>query len=276
MRGRGRWARNCGAQNCGEAPSPSLASLTPPLPARGERSHTKSFSRRECAPELCQQRRVRKRNKQIRKGGEAPKGACQPLPCLPARQRAIADRAHSRHPSAFRGALAFRRSAAALAPASERQDSAQAALHASGRMQALPAPSIALKRGTSRSGPNAGGHSSLHLRKLRTLVCDARTARERGYKPRPQEPHSLRDQVCLEITSLYDERDGARLLSSRRQSQRVSICAGESVGFVPRVFSARARHALDFWRCRQFHSRPVGASQRRSPHQRSNTRDFVN
>ena len=96
----------------------------------------------------------------------------------------------SRHGSApYRGALAFRRFAAALAPASERQNSAQAALHASGRMRALPAPSFALKRGTSHPGHHAGGD-------------DARTARERGYKPRPQEPHSLHDQVCLETTSL--------------------------------------------------------------------------
>jgi len=52
---------------------------------------------------------------------------------------------------------------------------------------------IALKRSTSRAGRSAGGD-------------DAWTARERGYKPRPQEPHSLRNQVCLEITPL-DERD---------------------------------------------------------------------
>jgi hypothetical protein len=75
----------------------------------------------------------------------------------------------------------------------ERCDPIQAALHASERMRALPAPSFALKRGTSRTGHNAGGD-------------DARTARERGYKPRPQEPHSLHVQVCLENTP-FDERD---------------------------------------------------------------------
>src|SRR5579863_9830593 len=37
MRGPHRRPRNCGARNCGEAPSPSFASLTRPLPARGER-----------------------------------------------------------------------------------------------------------------------------------------------------------------------------------------------------------------------------------------------
>ena len=92
-----------------------------------------------------------------------------------------------------RGALAFRRLAAALIAATKRFDSAQAALHAIERMRVLPTPSIALKQSTLRAGLHAGGD-------------DARTARERGYKPRPQEPHSLRGQVCLEITSL-DERD---------------------------------------------------------------------
>ena len=58
--------------------------------------------------------------------------------------------------------------------------------------QALPALSTAFKRSTPRAGRSAGGN-------------EARTARERGYKPRPQEPHSLRGQVCLEITSLTSE-----------------------------------------------------------------------
>jgi hypothetical protein len=76
------------------------------------------------------------------------------------------------------GPLAFRRSDAALAPASERQDSAQAALHASERERVLPAPSFALKPSTWHPGRDAGG-------------VDTGAARERGYKPRPQEPHSL-------------------------------------------------------------------------------------
>ncbi len=84
---------------------------------------------------------------------------------------------HGRGSAPNRGALAFRRSTAALVAATERCDSAQAVLHATERTQALPAPSAALKRSTPRAGRNAGG-------------SDARTARERGYKPRPQEPHS--------------------------------------------------------------------------------------
>jgi hypothetical protein len=74
--------------------------------------------------------------------------------------------------------LAFRRSTAALAKATERFGSARAALHAKERTRALPAPSITLKRSTPRPGRSAGG-------------VDARAARERGYEPRPQEPHPL-------------------------------------------------------------------------------------
>ena len=59
---------------------------------------------------------------------------------------------------------------AALAGASERSSSAQAALHATKRTRALPAPSIALKPGTWRPGRHAGR-------------VDARTARERVTSP---------------------------------------------------------------------------------------------
>ena len=59
--------------------------------------------------------------------------------------------------------------------------------------RALPAPSIALKRSTPRPGRSAGG-------------VDARAARGRGYKPRPQEPHSLhRSAVAGDVPSI--ERD---------------------------------------------------------------------
>ena len=80
--------------------------------------------------------------------------------------------------AAVEGPLAFRRSTAALAKATERFGSARAALHAKERTRALPAPSITLKRSTPRPGRSAGG-------------VDARAARERGYEPRPQEPHPL-------------------------------------------------------------------------------------
>jgi len=77
----------------------------------------------------------------------------------------------------YRSPLAFRRSAAALVAASKRRNSAQAALHASGGRGHYPRhQTIALKRSTSRAGRNAGG-------------VDARTARERSDKLRPQEPH---------------------------------------------------------------------------------------
>ena len=82
-----------------------------------------------------------------------------------------------------RGPLAFRRSTAALAKATERFGSAQAALHANERTRALPAPPIALKRSTPRPGHSAGGD-------------DARAARERSCELRPQEPHPLHQTVA--------------------------------------------------------------------------------
>jgi hypothetical protein len=113
-------------------------------------------------------------------GSGAPKGACVSGRAL----RGAAARSLS-PPSPVcegrvgrGGALTFRRSTVALVAATERFDSAQAVLRAKERTQALSAPSIALKRSTPRAGRHAGGN-------------DARTARERGYKPRPQEPHPL-------------------------------------------------------------------------------------
>jgi hypothetical protein len=63
--------------------------------------------------------------------------------------------------------LASRRSAAALAKATERFGSAQAALHAKERAPALPAPSIALKRSTPHPGRSAGGDDAQAARGLR-------------------------------------------------------------------------------------------------------------
>ena len=108
------------------------------------------------------------------KGGGAPIGANVWSRATPA--DVATGQCSGRGRAAWRSPLAFRRSTAALVAATERFDSARAALPAS------PARSdprrLALKRSTSRSGRNAAR-------------VDARTARERGYEPRPQEPPSL-------------------------------------------------------------------------------------
>jgi hypothetical protein len=54
-RDEGAWtgARICGAQNCGEAPSPSLAPLARPLPARRGEVKAISFSRRDSRPSFA-------------------------------------------------------------------------------------------------------------------------------------------------------------------------------------------------------------------------------
>jgi hypothetical protein len=96
----------------------------------------------------------------------APTGRCRP----PARRARCPRPTFPRVRGTAGRGLAFRRPTAALAEATERFSSAQAALHANGRVQALPAPSIALKRSTPRPGRSAGGD-------------DARAARERVTTP---------------------------------------------------------------------------------------------
>ena len=142
-------------------------------------TQTNSFSRHVRVRALPRQSKIRILLDHA-EGSGAPKGAYSSGPCLrsTAARLATADKCTQSAHSCLRSALAFRRSTAALVAATERFDSAQAVLHAIKRMRALPAPPIALKRSTPRAGLNAGGD-------------DARTARERGYKPRPQEPHSL-------------------------------------------------------------------------------------
>jgi hypothetical protein len=142
-------------------------------------TQTNSFSRHVRVRALPRQSKIRILLDHA-EGSGAPKGAYSSGPCLrsTAARLATADKCTQSAHSCLRSALAFRRSTSALAEATERFNSAQAALHAIGRVRALPTPPIALKRCTSRAGRHAGGD-------------DARTARERGYKPRPQEPHSL-------------------------------------------------------------------------------------
>ena len=126
------------------------------------------------------------------------------------------------------GPLAFRRSAAALAPASERQDSAQAALHAKHDAKALPPLRIALKRGTSRAGRNAG-RGSMPGPPGSGVTSPARRNRTRSIN-------------WLSPVDVPDVSETARLWSSRRQSQRLCICADESGRFAPRVFLEASAH----------------------------------
>jgi len=110
-------------------------------------------------PELCHATAKKPFSKA--KGAERRKAPSNQRPHRRMRQRASA-----------KSALASRRTTADLVATTERCDSVQAALHANGRAQALPTPSVALKRGTSRAGPIAGGD-------------DARTARERKLRALP-------------------------------------------------------------------------------------------
>jgi hypothetical protein len=148
MRGPLRWAQNCGTQNRGEAPSPSLRSTSPRT--RGEVEKTISFSRRGCVRVLHHDERTNLLPPET-KGGEAPKGAPSiGRACIGKRRRC---RARQR---ALRSPLAFRRFAAALVAASERRNSAQAVLRATERTRALPAPSIALIAAAFVQGATCG------------------------------------------------------------------------------------------------------------------------
>ena len=124
MRGPIRWAQTCGAQNCGEAPSPSLRIADPSyrrsstqerrpkdayaLPARrGEVNTRQILAARHRARVMPTTTRKKKTE-----GGEAPKGACHPLSALS--QTSVRSLRHSSaaRTRAKRGALAFRRFAA--------------------------------------------------------------------------------------------------------------------------------------------------------------------
>ena len=179
MRGPLRWAESCGAQNRGEAPSPSLRSTSPR--ARGEVKKALSFSRRACAPELCHSSpKQALPSASLKKGGGAPKGASNPGR-IGGRGRAPRERMLPLGRAS--GARASRRSTAG----SLRRINASAQLQprflgsaSSGVTRIFPCPSPA---SSSQAGPQSAGRA----------VSGA--ARERGHEPRPRAPHSLRQSA---------------------------------------------------------------------------------
>ena len=89
------------------------------------------------------------------------------------------------------------------------------------------------------------GHSSLHLRKLRRLFV--MPGPPGSGVTSPARRNRTRSINWLSPVDVPDVSETARLWSSRRQSQRLCICADVSGPFAPRVFRQRARTALDFW-----------------------------
>jgi hypothetical protein len=109
-------------------------------------------------------------------GGGAPKGACIHVRASQTSFRSLRNpSARGSGPTSGAARLPALRGGACQSDRTLRLS--RAALHAKERAPALPAPSIALKRSTPHPGRSAAGD-------------DAR-ARERGYEPRPQEPHPL-------------------------------------------------------------------------------------
>ena len=172
---RRRWEGRLGIANIASADnylvtaraSTPLRVVPSPAPFQFARADKRSRSRGAIAPGACGRQRT------TTKGSGAPQGA----PSTSAHASAnVADAggaaaglsAPARLPALHNGACRSERTLQ-LSPGRASRDR-QAT-------RALPAPPIALKRNTPRAGRNAGGN-------------DARTAREQGYKPRPQEPHS--------------------------------------------------------------------------------------
>jgi hypothetical protein len=89
---------------------------------------------------------------------------------------------------------------------------------------------IALKRCTSHAGRCAGGD-------------DVRTARERGYKPRPQEPHSLHRSAVTGRRPL-DERDSAANVSETVTNVNGNVTHGSRRRLVQSCGAKRAARLL--------------------------------
>ncbi len=186
-------------------PPPCFVWSPPPRGGGGQEKRSRGAS----APEFCSPPRRRKfRPPAKNKGGGAPKGAsnqcprsairCCHLKALAARKRPdVGGHSPSGAPTA------------ALAKATEHSSSAQAALRARSGRRRYPHHSIALKRSTPRPGRSAGGD-------------DARTARGRGYKPRPQEPHSLHRSAVAATSLRLSEIRWRRVTQSRTSVNEIA------------------------------------------------------
>jgi hypothetical protein len=115
----------------------------------------------------------------------------------------------SSKPKNIRRGLASRRSTAALAAqmnATAQPRPCFLGLRSNGRYPPNPVP---VQRCTSRTGHNAGR-------------SDARTARERGYKPRPQEPHPPH-RSAVTGRRPFDGRECRNIFLSVTSIKRVSL-----------------------------------------------------
>ncbi len=208
------------------------ASHGPPPPlrftARGRISEIVLATR--SAPEVCQQRRARKRNKKKReaKRRKAHANHCRAsqhgsAPCKQGRIVGTHLLFGARSPSgAPRRRLPRRANARTQSrPRFTRAGGCRRYPHHRSRLSEAPRAPVLMPEGTMPEPPGSG------------VTSPARRNRPRS---------AIR---CVSRSRPFGERDGARLLSSRRQSQRISICADESEGFAPRVFSAKRRRALD-------------------------------
>ena len=128
-------------------PYPSRAAARPPQDDGEQRI---SFSRRASAPELCHLKEKTTALDQITRGSGAPRGASN-------HGRPVGGGSASDGTRSPFGAPPRLSSRALSRPRAMRFQAALRACDETERTRALPARSHALKRGTSRPGPNAGG-----------------------------------------------------------------------------------------------------------------------
>ena len=174
-------------------------------------THASLFSRRVFGARVL--RHGTKQRPPTYKRGGAPEGACKwPAPhsqMLPPERASGADARHGQCPCGHRpvaGALAFRRSAAALVAGRTMHDSVQAALHAikmrrsclralASRLSQAPGSPVVMPAGSMPGPPGS------------------------GLRGRPREPHSLHLQDRIRKAP-FAKRAAALLLGARRDFKK--------------------------------------------------------
>ena len=179
MRGPLRWARNCGAQNRGEAPSPSsLRSSTSPR-TRGEvkkQIRSRDAPARPSFATLFPSKPFQVPPQEGRRSAERRSSPGRISGCGRAPRERMLPLARAS------GARALRRSTAALATPIKAMAQPRPCFLRLANAGRYPPCAVPVQRGTPQASHSAGRN-------------DAQAAREQGYEPCPREPHSLRQSA---------------------------------------------------------------------------------
>ena len=201
MRSKRRMVGGASATSLTQAPhAPSTMLRMVPLPrfvslrGGGWLSHKQNRSRDASAPELCSRRRTTKTNEQKREAERREAHPTMAASCDAARARRQVYAVCATHLLEARspfGAPLRRLPERANAPAQPRPRFTRTRgcgryPHRHSRLSKAPCTPVLMPAGHSSLGANC-----VHC-------CDTRTARERSYELRPQEPHPLRFRDRLE------------------------------------------------------------------------------